>query len=129
MTSPVLQQQPDSRPDRHAVAFVMPACYTIDTLPTPSDRRITIREVPTQLAAAGSYTGRWSEAGYREHLAELRAAAQHAGFEVAGPPRFARFDPPWTPWFLRRNEVVLPVVGDPASADPLTRRIEGRPAA
>lgn len=128
MTSPVLQRA-DARTGRHAVAFVMPAGYTIDTLPTPTDPRITVREVPTQLAAARTFTGRWTEGAFREHLAALRAAAQGAGLEVALTPRFARFDPPWTPWFLRRNEVVLPVVGDPASAKPLTRRIEGRPAA
>ena len=41
---------------------------------------------------------------------ELRGAVAQAGYQPAGQPRFARFDPPWTPWFLRRNEVVLPLV-------------------
>jgi len=127
MTSPVLQQQADA-PGRHVVSFVMPAGYTIDTLPKPTDRRITVREVPTQLAAARTFTGRWTEESYREQLAALRTAAQAAGFEVTATPRFARFDPPWTPWFLRRNEVVLPV-GDPASAAPDTRPTAGKPAA
>ena len=127
MTSPVLQQQADA-PGRHVVSFVMPAGYTIDTLPEPTDRRIAVREVPTQLAAARTFTGRWTEESYRGHLTTLRNATQAAGFEVAATPRFARFDPPWTPWFLRRNEVVLPV-GDPASTDPRTRPIAGRPAA
>jgi hypothetical protein len=27
-----------------------------------------------------------------------------------GVPRFARFDPPYTPWFLRRNEVLVDIV-------------------
>jgi hypothetical protein len=42
-------------------------------------------------------------------LAELRKAVEEAGLEIVGEPRFARFDPPWIPWFLRHNEVVLPV--------------------
>lgn len=115
MTSPVVQES-GTEPGRQVVAFVMPAKYTLTTLPTPADPRIRLREVATQVAAARTFTGRWTERSYAEQLAELRAAVAEAGLEVTGPPRFARFDPPWTPWFLRRNEVVLPVVGDRPSA-------------
>lgn len=117
MTSPVVQES-GVEPGRHRVAFVMPAEFTLDTLPIPTDPRITVREIPSHVAAAKTFTGRWTERGYREQLAELRSAVQQAGLEIDGPPRFARFDPPWTPWFLRRNEVVLPVVDDPASTKP-----------
>jgi hypothetical protein len=112
MTSPVVQES-GGQPGRHVVAFVMPAEFTVDTLPTPSDPRIRVREIPTQLAAARAFTGRWSEQIYREQLSELRGAASQAGLEINGQPRFARFDPPWTPWFLRHNEVVQPVAADP----------------
>jgi hypothetical protein len=115
MTSPVLQES-GSKSGRHVVAFVMPAEFSIDTLPTPSDSQIRIREIPTHIAAVKGFTGRWSERTYDEHLARLRERVAEAGLEVVGPPRFARFDPPWTPWFLRRNEVVLPVAGDTDSA-------------
>ncbi len=113
MTAPVVQES-GGEPDRHVVAFVMPAEYTLETLPAPSDPRIRIREVPAQVAAATTFTGRWSEPIYRHQLAGLRRALTRAGLDVVGPPRFARFNPPWTPWFLRHNEVVLPV------ADPTT---------
>ena len=109
MTAPVIQE-PGDDPGRHLVSFVMPAEYRLDTLPAPTDSRITIREIPTQEAAAATFSGRWTEQLYREHVAELRTAVADAGLEVSGPPRFARFDPPWRPWFLRRNEVVLPVL-------------------
>ena len=115
MTSPVVQE-PGVDAGRQVVAFVMPAEYSVETLPTPTDPRISIRQIPTQLAAARTFTGRWSERIYQEQLAELRNAVTQAGYQVDGPPRFARFDPPWTPWFLRHNEVVLPVSGDPGSA-------------
>ncbi len=117
MTSPVVQQ-PSEEPGRHVVAFVMPAEFSMDTLPTPSDPRIRVREIPTQVAAASAFTGRWSERIYQEQLAHLRSAVGQAGLEVVGPPRFARFDPPWTPWFLRHNEVVLPVSGPSEPATP-----------
>ncbi|MGB7964353.1 MAG: heme-binding protein [Propionicimonas sp.] len=117
MTSPVVQES-GGQPGRHVVAFVMPAEFTVDTLPRPSDPRITVREIPTQLAAARAFTGRWSEGIYQEQLAELHSAASKAGLEFIGQPRFARFDPPWTPWFLRHNEVVQPVAADPVPVSP-----------
>ena len=117
MTSPVVQEA-GVEPGRQVVAFVMPAEFSLDTLPTPTDSRITVRQIPTQIAAARTFTGRWTEGIYREQLAELRSAVLEAGLEISGPPRFARFDPPWTPWFLRHNEVVLPVLGDPDATSP-----------
>lgn len=132
MTAPVIQEEPPSRiamtapvvqepgktADRHVVGFVMPAGFTLATLPAPDDPRITVREVPEQVAAARGFTGRWTERTYRQHLDALRGAVAQAGLDVVGPARFARFDPPWTPWFLRRNEVVLPVVGTPRPTPP-----------
>lgn len=112
MTSPVVQEA-SGQPGRQVVAFVMPAEFTLDTLPTPSDPRITVREIPAQLAAARTFTGRWSERIYLEQLATLHSALSQAGLAMIGHPRFARFDPPWTPWFLRHNEVVQPVTADP----------------
>lgn len=112
MTAPVIQQQ-DVGSGRHVVAFVMPAEFSLDTLPTPSDPRIQVRQVTDQVAAVKSFTGRWTEHIYQRQLAELRSAVEQAGLEVTGAPRFARFDPPWTPWFRRRNEVVLPVLWPP----------------
>lgn len=109
MTAPVVQQ-PTASGGRHAVAFVMPSGYTLDTLPAPADSRITLREVPAQVAAVDTFSGRWTEATYLARLDGLRASVARQGFDEAGSPRFARFDPPWTPWFLRRNEIVLPVV-------------------
>ena len=117
MTSPVVQES-GGKPGRQVVAFVMPAQFTVDTLPTPTDPRIRVRELPTQLAAAKSFTGRWSEQIYSAQLSELRSAVSQAGLEIIGQPRFARFDPPWTPSFLRHNEVVLPVAGNSATLRP-----------
>lgn len=107
MTSPVIQSGAES--GRQQVGFVMPATYTLETLPTPQDPRISIREVPVELAAAKSFTGRWSERIYQDQLAQLTTGVAQAGLAITGKPRFARFDPPWTPWFLRHNEVVVPV--------------------
>lgn len=108
MTAPVVQE-PGTDTGRHVVGFVMPAAYSPETLPTPADPRIRIRTVPEHLAAARRFSGRWSEQRHDEEAATLLGAVTGAGFTATGPVRFARFDPPWTPWFLRRNEVVVPV--------------------
>ena len=107
MTAPVVQEQdPQSR--RYIVGFVMPADSAED-LPDPSDPAVRIRRVPAETAAALRFSGRWSRRSYEKRTAQLLAALEPAGLHVVGAPRYARFDPPWTPWFLRRNEVVVPV--------------------
>lgn len=108
MTAPVVQEQaPRSR--RYVVGFVMPSDVGAEDLPDPLDPAVHIRPVPAETAAALRFSGRWSRSSYEKRAAQLRAALADAGLVVAGPARYARFDPPWTPWFLRRNEVVIPV--------------------
>ena len=74
---------------------------------------VRLRLVPPAVAAATRFRGRWSAANYRKHLERLRTALRSEGLSPVGPPRFARFDPPYKPWFLRRNEIVLSLQ-DPA---------------
>ncbi len=106
MTAPVAQQADGAG---YRVAFVVPAKYTLDTVPQPSDPTVQIRAVPAQLVAAWRYSGRWTESNYREHEAELRAAIARRGLKVTGEPILARYNPPFMPSFLRRNEVLIPV--------------------
>ena len=107
MTAPVLQQADGE--DRFVVGFVMPAGETLETLPAPRDPDVVLRAVPEQLMVAARYSGVWSHDRYDEHAARLLDHARADGFDVTGPPQWARYDPPWKPWFLRRNEVLLPV--------------------
>ena len=106
MTAPVAQV---ADADGYRVAFVVPAKYTRETVPRPLDPSIEIREVPGQLVAAWRYTGRWTAANYRENEAFLRARMQARSLVAAGPPVLARYDPPFMPAFLRRNEILIPV--------------------
>ena len=107
MTAPVLQSGDIS--GRQVVAFVLPSSVTAASAPTPVDSRVVIREIPPSLTAATRYSGRWSRSGYNEHLQQLRSALKRDGLRAVGEPRFARFDSPMKPWFLRRNEVHIDV--------------------
>jgi SOUL heme-binding protein len=93
----------------HVIAFVLPSSLAATGAPEPADPRVTVRVVPEEQAAVARYAGRWTEQSYRKHVDELFDAMAEVGLHPGGPPRFARFDPPWKPWFARRNEVVIPV--------------------
>ncbi|MEU5942391.1 heme-binding protein [Micromonospora sp. NPDC047548] len=108
MTAPVVQEEGE-RPGCWLVRFVLPAALTAATAPEPEDPRITVREIPAQLAAAVRFSGRWSEKAFGQRATALGRAVTAAGLTPVDGIRYARFDPPWKPWFLRRNEVVLPV--------------------
>ncbi|PWR07523.1 heme-binding protein [Micromonospora acroterricola] len=109
MTAPVVQEEGE-QPGAYLVQFVMPASATAATLPEPVDPRVRIREIPAQLAAAMRFSGRWTETAFGERATMLGRSVTASGLQPTGAIRYARFDPPWKPWFLRRNEVVLPVV-------------------
>jgi hypothetical protein len=104
MTAPVTQVDAG---DGYRVAFTLPASYTLETAPIPLDRTIEVRAVPAQLVATWRYSGRWTESNYREHEAALRAAIAARNLKVTGEPVLARYNPPFMPSFLRRNEVMI----------------------
>jgi hypothetical protein len=106
MTAPVGQEQKDNR---WRITFLMPAEYTLETLPVPTDSRVKLVQDPGRLMAAIRYSGTWSEAGYEENKALLEGFIIKRGLIKAGEPIWARYDPPFMPWFLRRNEVLIPV--------------------
>ena len=89
------------------VQFVLPKGVTLDTAPEPLDARVQLRLVPTSQWAAIRYSGTWSQSNYEQHLALLRAALDTAGVATQGEPVLARYNAPFTPWFLRRNEIWL----------------------
>lgn len=106
MTAPVMQAATD---DAHTVQFMMPASFTLQTLPEPLDKRIRLKELPGKRYAVIRYSGFWSDANYNRHLEKLERATDAAGVVTYGEPVYARYDPPWVPWFLRRNEIWLQV--------------------
>lgn len=109
MTAPVAQARSDSG-SGYVVQFMMPSSYTLDTLPVPTDPKVRLKEMPGQRVIAIMYTGTWSQGNYDEHLALLKSAAEKAGLKTQGEPVYARYDAPWVPWFMRRNEIWLGVV-------------------
>ena len=110
MTAPVSQQ---ASAGKWAVSFMMPDSYTLATLPVPDDSSITLRQVPARRMAAIRYSGTWSEKNYLEYKERLESWIRENGLEISGEPVWARYNPPFTLWFLRRNEILIPVVTRP----------------
>lgn len=106
MTAPVVQAGTGGR---WTVAFVMPSRYTMETLPAPEDPKVEIRPVPARSVAAVRYSGTWSEARYRKFLGKLEAWMRENRLTPGGEPEWARYNPPYTLWFLRRNEILIPL--------------------
>jgi hypothetical protein len=104
MTAPVAQSPGAGG---YLVQFAMPAEWTLDTLPEPTDPAVRLRAVPARKVAVIRYSGTWSQERYAQHLAQLQDGLARAGLKWRGEPVWARYDPPWKPWFLRRNEIWL----------------------
>ncbi len=106
MTAPVNQQRSGGN---WVVSFLMPAKYTMQTLPEPLDPSVTLKEIPARKMASVRYSGTWSRKRYDKHQARLMQFIEKRGWKVVGEPVFARYDPPFQLPFLRRNEILIPV--------------------
>ena len=108
MTAPVESRVSDV-PDRYTYSFVMERKYTLDTLPRPENDEIRLLERPERVVAVRRFSGRWTDRNFRRHLDKLLQALEKEGIEPVGEPEQARYNSPFTPSFLRRNEVIIPV--------------------
>ena len=104
MTAPVTQT---AAPGGFLVQFVLPKGVTAASAPEPLDARVQLREVLPAQVAVIRYSGFWSESNYGEHLAKLQAALRAADLAWVGEPVYSRYNAPFTPWFMRRNEIWL----------------------
>ncbi len=108
MTAPVTSQAGNGD-GPYTYAFVMERKYTMDTLPKPDNPDIRLVQRPERVMAVHRYSGTWSEERYREHEKRLLDALAVDRVDITGIPVFARYDAPFTPWFLRRNEIMVEI--------------------
>ena len=106
MTAPVAQTKSG---DRWAIRFMVPSKYDKTSAPAPTSTEVTIEEEPARTVAVVTYSGTWKQTKYETKKSELTTWVSAHGYNVAGEPTIARYDPPWTLPFLRRNEVHIPV--------------------
>jgi hypothetical protein len=105
MTAPVTMERSAGK---WRVHFVMPSEYTLDALPRPNNPAVKLREIPATNYAVIRFSGLAGENKVAAKTAELNAWLEGRGIEPLGNPELARYNPPWTLPFFRRNEVMIP---------------------
>jgi len=89
--------------------FFLPAGYSLETAPVPTDPRVRLVPVPAEEVAVLQFSGRWQADSITPKAAVLLAALEQSSWQPAGAPGAWFYDPPWTLAFLRRNEVAVTV--------------------
>jgi SOUL heme-binding protein len=109
MTAPVMEARAGGDGQAWTIRFVMPKGVTLARAPKPDDASIRMYETPPTRYAVLRYSGLTGDDKVEAKTAELLAILKTRGLAPAGPPLLAFYDPPWTPWFMRRNEIMVPL--------------------
>ncbi len=104
MTAPVTQH---GSGNAWTVRFIMPKSWTMETLPTPTDARVSLKPIPARRFVAITFSGFATSEAIEKHTDELRRYAADHKLSTTGEPLMAFYNPPWTLPFFRRNEVML----------------------
>ena len=113
MTSPVAQTQVSKASDngdgKWAIRFFIPRKTVDDGAPLPREDNVTLVRLKAQRYASISFKGSQSDKKIRENTAKLETFISENNYTISGSPVFAFYDPPFIPWFLRDNEILLPI--------------------
>ncbi len=106
MTAPVNVEQSGAG---WKVNFVMPSQYTLETLPKPNNPVVKIKPIPAKKFAVIQFSGLVDEEKMAKKVNDLEQWISTKQLKVLGNAELARYNPPWTLPFLRRNEVLIEV--------------------
>jgi hypothetical protein len=117
MTAPVAQWQihnsrpswPDTGDESWIVQFTMPRAQALETLPEPNDNRVRLRVAPAARVAVIRFSGLANPRAVEAETSALNNFVAVRHWRAIGPTSLAQYDPPWTPWFMRRNEIIVPI--------------------
>lgn len=112
MTAPVQQAR---SADGWRIAFMLPGKFSLTDAPVPDDESITVHEVPGRVMAVIRYSGRWTTSNVEKNEAILMQHLTDQAITAVGTIETAAYNAPFTPPFMRRNELMLEVVLDGAS--------------
>jgi len=103
MTAPVISR-------KNYMAFALPSSYTKDTVPVPTNPAVTIDVQPEKIMAVLRFSGRTSDTKDQKYLQELITTLKTHKIQRKGEPVLMRYNSPFTPGFLRRNEVAVEIL-------------------
>jgi hypothetical protein len=113
MTAPVtMASESGMSGSKWQMQFVMPAQYTMDTLPTPVNAAVKLKELPARRVAVLRFSGFSGDEKVKQKIADLNAWIERSGMKALGVPQLARYNAPWTPPPFRRNEVMVGIAAN-----------------
>ena len=108
MTAPVQETLGEDTP---TMAFTLPAQYSMEELPVPSDSQVTLQAVPARTLAVVTFSGWATTSKVARYERQLRETLKLDAIETLGNSSLNQYNPPWTLPFLRRNEIMIEVSG------------------
>jgi hypothetical protein len=111
MTVPVVQQylgKPNGQ-DAWKIKFFMPPSYTAETLPMPNNDSVRITNEENVKLVALRFNGAFETDNITKHRTALETYLKDNKIASKSEEMYAAYNPPWTPNFLRRNEVMFQV--------------------
>jgi DNA gyrase inhibitor GyrI len=123
MTSPVIQENADASEkiamttpvnvstdkNQYKISFVMPSKYSLENLPIPNNKSVELKKIASFRAAVLRFSGFVNKDSINQKTKSLTSWIKANNLQATGALQVARFDPPWTPWFLRHNEIIIQV--------------------
>lgn len=109
MTAPVIMNDTNGQ---WIVRFIMPSGYTMETLPEPNDPKVRLVPVVPVRMAVIRFSGLAREGDVESNTKTLQQFISSEKLNATGSASLARYDPPWTLWFMRRNEIMIAVSRD-----------------
>jgi hypothetical protein len=110
LTEPVSQaRRSELHREEWVVRFTMPRSHALEQLPAPNDPQVRLQAVPQTRYAVLRFSGRATQEDFDGRTAELKAWMPAHHQQAIGPASLAQYNPPWTLWFMRRNEVLIAV--------------------
>jgi effector-binding domain-containing protein len=106
MTSPIMDDQVNKT---WSTNFVMPQEYSLNNLPKPNNSQVSIIEVPAEKYVVIVFSGLVRESSYAEKSELLSNYIKANNFMPQGTIKIARYNPPWTLPFFRRNELMVKI--------------------
>lgn len=106
MTAPVNMQ---SKSGVYRITFMMPSSYVLETLPRPLDDKVRLKKEDGKIVAAYKYSGTWSKKRFEKMKNNLLSILESKKIKPVSEPVFARYNAPFMPWFLRRNEILVDI--------------------
>ena len=103
MTRPVLQRK---QKNKWKIFFFMPSPWTLQSLPQPKDKNISIKRMNQRVVSAIRFSGRWTDKNFNQHKKKLLDYLAKNNYKRIKGPLFAYYNSPFVPWFMRRNEVM-----------------------